>query len=555
MQRCRTTTARAAALLAAAPLVAALLAGCGGHESAPAALVTPVACAELASHTVPASAIGLPTGGASVTSAAVVTAAAGNYCQVLGKIAGATNAPNGGASATPDIRFQLNLPVGWNGKAVQMGGAGYNGVVVDATAPVPFAPASAPLAQGYATFGSDSGHAGSGASAEFALGEAAIANFGHEHLKKTRDVAVALIRLHYQKLPTRLYFAGASTGGREGMTAIQRYPADYDGVVASAPALNFTGVRLHGVKIGQAAYGTPGGHVSRAKQVLFRETVLAHCDADDGAADRIVANVPACRAKSAAILAALRCAGGADLGERCLSDAQLATVRAVADDLVLPYRLAHGVDRHQGYNILQGADFSSPLGLGSSATLLAPPTFDNGYLFAQGDGYVKYFVAKNAAFDTLHVDVNNPGALLPRLMELSATVGATNPDLDAFRARGGKLILMHGLADEAISPNATIAYYQGEVARYGQDSVDGFIRFYTVPGFGHGSGAFQPSWDALAALDQWVTAGVSPGTLTVTDTNAATRGRTRPLCRYPAYPRYLGSGGVDVAASFACVSN
>ncbi|WUR14311.1 tannase/feruloyl esterase family alpha/beta hydrolase [[Empedobacter] haloabium] len=546
---------RPATACAAAPLVAALLAGCGGHGSESAASVTPVACADLASRTVPASAIGLPTGGASVTSAAVVTAATGNYCQVLGKIAGATSAPNGGASATPDIRFQLNLPAGWNGKAVQMGGAGYNGVVVDATAPVPFAPASVPLAQGYATFGSDSGHTGSGASAEFALDEAAIANFGHEHLKKTRDAAVALMRLHYLKLPTRLYFAGASTGGREGMTAIQRYPADYDGVVASAPALNFTGVRLHGVKIGQAAYGTPGGYVSRAKQVLVRDTVMAHCDADDGLADRIVANVPACRAKSATILAALRCAGGADLGERCLSDAQLTTVRAVADDLVLPYRLAHGVERHQGYNILQGADFSGPLGLGGSGTLLVPPTFDNGYLFAQGDGYVKYFVAKNAAFDTLRFDINNPGALLARLVELSATVGATNPDLDAFRARGGKVILMHGLADEVISPNATIAYYQGEVARYGQDSVDGFMRFYTVPGFGHGTGTFLPAWDALAVLDQWVTAGTAPGTLSATDTSPATKGRARPLCRYPAYPRYLGSGSVDAAASFACVSN
>lgn len=555
MTLCRTTTAQAAALLAAAPLVAALLAACGGHESAPVAPLAPVACADLAGRTVPASAIGLPTGGASVTSAAVVTAATGNYCQVLGKIAGATSAPNGGASATPDIRFQLNLPVGWNGKAVQMGGAGYNGVVVDATAPVPFAPASVPLAQGYATFGSDSGHVGNGASAEFALDEGAIANFGHEHLKKTRDVAVALMRLHYLKLPTRLYFAGASTGGREGMTAIQRYPADYDGVVASAPALNFTGVRLHGVKIGQAAYGTPGGFVGRSKQVLIRDTVLAHCDADDGLADRIVANVPACRAKSAAILAALRCAGGADLGERCLSNAQLATVRAVADDLVLPYRLAHGVERHQGYNILQGTDFSGPLGLGSSATLLTPPTFDNGYLFAQGDGYVKYFVAKNAAFDTLRFDINNPGALLARLVELSATVGATNPDLDAFRARGGKAILMHGLADEVISPNATIAYYQGLVARYGQDSVDGFMRFYTVPGFGHGTGTFLPAWDALAVLDQWVTAGTAPGTLSATDTSPATKGRARPLCRYPAYPRYQGSGAVDVAASFACVSN
>lgn len=544
-----------------APLaLAALLAACGGNgsetptaataDAKSAGLERPSNCAGLAGQTVLAAAIGLPTAGATVTSATLVggTERSSTYCQVLGTIAPAATA----AAGTPDIRFQLNLPVTWNGKAVQMGGAGYNGTVVDATTAIPFAPGIAPLVQGYATYGSDSGHVGNVSSAEFALNDAAIENFGHAHIKKTHDTALALIARHYGHAATRSYFAGGSTGGREGMTAAQRYPQDYDGIIANAPALNFTGVRLHGVKVGQAAYGTPGGFVSRAKQLLITDKVMAACDRDDGVADRIVGDVAACRTKRAAIEAALRCASGADEGDGCLSDAQLATVRTIADDLVLPYPLAHGITRHQGYNILQGADFSNTMG--NLATPVAPPTVAaNGYLYSQGDGYLKYFVAQDAALDTLSFDLDHPGMLQQRLVDLSATVGATNPDLAAFRARGGKLIVLHGLADEVISPNATIAYYEAQVAQLGQAAVDSFVRFYTQPGFGHSVGTFSPSWDAMAALDSWVNTGVAPGTLIATDVTAATAGRTRPLCRYPEWPRYNGSGSANAAASFSCV--
>jgi pimeloyl-ACP methyl ester carboxylesterase len=556
-----------------AMLIGALIAACsGGDNAAPAAgqrmaqggivqggapeakkKPQPVACADMSGQSVPASSIGLPTGGASVTSAMVVTPAEGTpYCQVLGKIVAAVSAPAG----TPDIRFQLNLPVNWKGKAVQFGGAGYGGVVADATGAVPFAPGFVPLQQRFATYGSDTGHVGGVGSAEFALNEAAIANFGYEHLKKTHDAAFALIQLHYAEAPSRSYFAGGSTGGREGLTAIQRYPDDYDGVVVSAPAINFAGVRLHGVKVGQAAYGAPGGYLNQTKQALVHSTVLAHCDADDGLQDSIVGNVAACRTKSAAILAALRCVGGADLGDSCLSDAQLNTVHAIADDLLLPYQLAHGVNRHHGYNILQGANFAPAPGLGSSPVLGSPPNaLANGYLFAQGDGYIKYFITKNAAFNSINFDIANPGAYQQRLVDMSGIVGATNPDLDAFRGHGGKLIVLHGLADEVISPNATIAYYQAHVAKMGQHNVNKFMRFYTVPGLGHSVGTFVPSWNAVDILDDWVSKGEDPETLKGVDVNAATAGRSRPLCRYPEFPRYKGHGDVSKASSYQCVTS
>lgn len=535
---------------------ALLLAACGGSDNdndAPVAQAS--SCADMAGKTVPASAIGLPTGGATVTSSRVVGATEtgntnGEYCLVLGKISPAATA----AANTPDINFQLNLPANWNGKTVHMGGGGYNGTVVTGTAAVSFAPGSVPLAQGYATFGSDSGHVGNSGTADFALNEAAIDNFGYQHIKKTKDTATELVKLRYATSPQKSYFAGASTGGREGMTAAQRYPQDYDGIIANAPAINFSGVRLHGVKIGQAAYANSGaGFINPAKQRLILKTSVDTCDLDDGAADRIVSNVEACRARQNAILASLLCPSGGDQGDTCLSNAQVNTVRAIQEDLVLPYQLAYGVNRHQGYNILQGADFSMALGLGSSATLVNPPTFAaNGYLYSQGDNYLKYFIAKDPGFNSLAFNLNAPGATLPRLVDMSATVGAMNPDISGFRARGGKLIVLHGLADEVISPNPMIAYYNAQVAKDGKATVDGFLRFYTVPGFGHGSGAFVPSWDAMSALDGWVTQGAAPGTLVGADTNAATRGRTRPLCVYPAYPRYNGTGDINAAASYTC---
>lgn len=535
-----------------------ILGGCGGgndNNSTPAVAV--ISCAELAGKTVPAASIGLPTGGAKVTATASVKASdAGNtngdYCKVTGTISPDASVA---ATGTPDINFQINLPETWNGKTVHMGGGGYNGTVVTGTTAVSFAPGSVPLAQGYATFGSDSGHVGNSATADFALNEASLLNFGYQHLKKTRDTAFALINMRYAKFPDKSYFAGASTGGREGITVVERFPNDYDGVIANAPAIYFWGMRLIGIKIGQASYSAAGGFIPTAKLDLLRKTAIDTCDADDGAADRIISNVEACRVKQNAIITSLRCANGTDQGQSCLSDAQLNTARAISDDVVLPYQLAFGVNRYRGYNLFQGADFGHGLGMGSSAAAVSPPTVAaNGYLYTQGDNYLKYLITKNPNLNSLAFDINNPGAFQQRLVDSSDVVGAMNPDTSAFRARGGKLIVLQGLADDAVSPNGTIAYYQDQIARYGQSTVSSFFRLYTVPGFGHGIGEFVPSWDAMGALDKWVTQGAAPETLVGTDVNAATTGRSRPLCVYPAFPRYSGAGRIDAAASYSCAT-
>jgi hypothetical protein len=513
-------------------------------------------CVELAGATVPAAVIGLPSRGAEILGATVVSASApnnrdGEFCRIVGVIKAQLD-------TTPDIRFEVNLPSSWNGRALQMGGGGYNGVIVSGTEPAAFAPQAAPLSLGYATFGSDSGHVGNAGRADFAMNDEAVVNFGFAHLKKTHDVAMALIMMGYGRAPDKTYFAGGSTGGREAFTVVERFPNDYDGVIANAPAINFAGVRLMGVKVGQAAYAKPGGFLGVAQQKLVVNAAMRACDGLDGAVDGIVSDVEACREKEPEIIESLRCNNGQQGSQRdsCLSESQIATLETLRDGFTLPYSLAYGVTRYYGYNVFQGVDFSSGLGLGDSSTVELPLRFDqNGYLFAQADGYMKYFVSHDLRFDTLGFDVDNPGRYKQRLIDLSEIVGAMNPDFSAFIAHGGKLITMHGLSDEVISPNQTIAFYKGLVARYGQETVDSFMRLYMVPGFQHGNGVFIPAWDELGALDRWVTQGIAPETLVGADIASATNGRTRPLCRYPDYPRYVGKGSLMTASSFRCASS
>jgi feruloyl esterase len=538
---------------AAIQIVGALL-WLAAHEACAAPKEAPLAmrCAEFAGAVLPPELIALPSAGVQIESAAMVSATApgnqqgGEYCRITGRIKGVK-------ATTPDIRFDLNLPRRWNGRALQIGGGGYNGVVVSGTGVMPFSPNRAPLAQGYATFGDDSGHVGDSSVAVFGLVDEAVTNFGFAHLKKTHDAALALIARAYGRPPQRMYFAGGSTGGREGYTVMQRFPDDYDGVIANSPALNFSGVRLLGVKLGQAEYSTPGGFIPPLLLEHVYQRSLAACDALDGAADGIVSDVAACREREAQIIDSLRCAGRAPSHDDCLTDTQLSTLLVMRDGLSLPYRLAWDVNGYSGYNIFQGTHLSGLLGLAHQAERLPVPTFfANGYLFAQGDGYIRYFVARDAGFDSLRFDPQHPGKYRAQLVALSQTIGAMNPDLSRYIARGGKLITLQGLADEVISPNQTIRYYDTLVDRFGIDQVNNFMRLYMVPGFQHGSGVFIPSVDLLGALDNWVTRGASPETLTATDIAAATNGRSRPLCRYPLFPRYVGKGNVNLASSFIC---
>ncbi|WP_367190558.1 tannase/feruloyl esterase family alpha/beta hydrolase [Burkholderia sp. Ed8] len=536
------------------------ISGCGGNESSGGASASspppPSAaaqCAALNGLAIPASSIAEPTGGATITSATLVEAA-GEYCQVNGAIAPVD-------PAAPSIRFQVNLPTHWNRKALHYGGGGFDGTLITGVDALDMAPTGTPtpLADGYATFGDDSGHQSTSITdGKFAANDESLANYGGLSLKKTHDVAMALIRKRYASAPGKTYFFGSSTGGRDGLSEAQRWPADYDGIVVNRPALNYTGLRLSNVVLGRALYLNNGaGWLDVAKTVLLQNAVMSACDALDGVADGIVSNVAACKAQSATVLASVRCPNGADSGDTCLSDAQIATIQTIAAPLQLPYPLANGVTQYAGYNILAGSVFAGPYttrDLGESKVPANPAGKKDANQWVTGDQWVKYFVTRVPTFDSLTFDPVNPGAYQSRVQALSALTDATSTDLSAYVAKGGKLIMTHGLADEIVSTDSSTDYYAGLVQRFGQGTVDGFVRFYLMPGVGHGTGPFHPAIDSLSALDEWVESGKAPETLTMSDLNAATLGRTRPLCRYPLWPKYIG-GDVRAAASFQCTSS
>lgn len=547
--------------LAIAALVAVSACGTTGQPPAvPTQAALEHSCPALAGRQVPAQSIGLPSGAATVSQATLV-AAAGDlpaYCQVLGSIAART------AVADP-IRFQLNLPMRWNGKAVMYGGGGFNGTLTTGTTALRDAAAGQPLplASGYATFGTDSGHDATAYNAtdpgRFALNDEMFENFAHASYKKVKDVAHVLMRGFYQRPPARQYFYGGSEGGREGLMLAQRYPADFDGIVSAVPVIQWTGLFNGFLAFTQPQFA--GGALNAAKVRRVADAVNSACDALDGLADGVVNNYLACPQRFS--LDSLRCPGGADTGDTCLSDPQLATLKAAYGPIQMPFALAHGLTRYPG-RLFGGEIQIGGEGIGrwvSSGQVPAVPTprasDARGVIY--GSSYARYVIARDAGFDVRSFDANR---FAPRILEVSQLMDATDPDLSAFLRRGGKLIVRENAGDMAQSAMAGIEYYQSVVARMGQAEVDRFMRLYVSPASNHAGGAASLTTgeevpthhDMLATLDRWVE-GTPPADALVQVRNAPAAPHaliaSRPLCRYPHHPQYVG-GDARSAASYRC---
>jgi len=556
-----------AALLLVLPLAAS---GASPGKAALPAAGAALTCAQLVGQVIPASAIGLPTSGGVVAAAAVVAAsgtgatAVPEHCLVAGRIAPVDR-------AAPDIHFRLALPTVWNSKLVMFGGGGFDGSVPNVLGPVPAAPTDqpAPLARGYATFASDSGHqAGALGSRDnaFGLNDEAVRNFGGDALKKTRDAAVFLIKARYAVDRIRqAYFAGGSTGGREALASITRWPQDWDGAIAWYPAWNDAAAILHGQRVNRAL-ARPGAYPNTPKRQLILAAAVAACDGLDGVMDGLISNQDRCNASFNPATALyngrpLRCEGGVDTGDTCLSDAQIAALNVMNTDSRFNFLLASGETQYPGSNVW-GADLGITsntaavqpivtfLALGTSAPTLPMPA-SAPYISVFLDQWIKYSVTRDPGYDTLSVDPENPGAWAGRISELSTQLD-TAVDLDAFAARGGKLLLAHGLSDVLVSSRATAQYYQRLQSRMKPSEVDKFVRYYEVAGYGHAvSSTFNAAWDSLTALEHWVEKHTAPAHQVVMDT-VGVPGRTRPLCDYPKWPRYSGTGDVNLAASFTC---
>ncbi len=483
------------------------------------------------------------------TPAARISPETPQFCRVLGHI-------DPTDPKAPPIRFQLNLPLRWNGRTVQYGGGGFNGTVITGLGLPPAAPfdGASPLARGFVTYGTDSGHETKPGEPPqlFAANDEAFVNFAHASYKKVRDVAVMLTERAYGAKPERMYYVGSSEGGREGLTMAQRYPGDFDGIFARVPVINWVGLQHAGTRAGLATMGD--GWIRPAQVKLVHDAVLAACDAQDGVADALVQDAVGCKARFDP--AKLLCAGGTS-GDQCLSEAQLAAIRTLHAPYKFSFALANGITEYPGWGVSGEATKSyGPTGgwsawwLGSAPPAL-PPQPNNGIAWIYGAGGIAHIFARDPGFD---IRKYRPEDFADRVREVSSLMDFTNPDLDAFKTRGGKLVMLENMADYAQSPYAGIGYFREVQKRMGEAAVADFMRLYVAPGVDHVGSGGPANVDMLQVLVDWVENGRAPGDLVLLEQQPAlpvTVDRALPLCQWPAWPHYK-AGDPKNAASFVC---
>lgn len=476
-------------------------------------------CASLAALTLPNTAITVaeevsgsfsPGGGDAITGLP-------RFCRVAGR-------------STPAVQFEVWLPLDdWNSKFQGVGnGANAGSIGYGAMAEA--------LRRGYATAGTDTGHSTSNArDARWAVGHPELVeDFGHRAIHITAEHAKRVIAEFYGAGPRYSYFLACSTGGRQGLMEAQRFPADYDGIVAGAPAANWTRFEAGGhLWVVSALNKDPESYIPASKLPALQEAVHATCDADDGVLDGVLNDPRTCRFDPAV----LTCARGRD-DDRCLTPKQ---VRAVQDIWAGAANSAGLV--YPGY--MPGAEAA-----GGWATYMTGTGPLTGSHWVQAENVFKYMVFENPAWDFRTFDFDEDLAFA--LEKLSATMDAFDPDLTAFRERGGKLILYHGWNDPSISPLNTVDYYE-QVDSVAAGEADSFARLFMVPGMLHCSGGPGPSrFDMLSAIERWVEEGQAPDRIIASRVTDGRTDRTRPLCPYPRRAIYLGSGSTDEEASFEC---
>ena len=503
------------------------------------------ACTALGTLTIDKKELFLPTNGASVTSAKLVpasgsgTEAVGEYCSVTVDVRPVD-------PSAPPIEVSVALPTQWNKKAMHFQCGGWCGTLVQGAGKVVgMSDLASPVARGYAGFGSDGGHKSHGLDGSFGMNDEALENFVGDQLRKTRDTAVYLMKVRYGQGPVRTYSSGGSGGGREAMYTADRWPELYDGVIAYYPVWA-AGPAFYGWHTLGVAMSAPGAWSNPAKQALISRSVIASCDALDGAVDGLVSNVKACNYDPAV----LRCENGADLGNTCLSDVQLQALRVggFTTPLTLPYPMANGLDKTVAYNVLNAGTVPSMGAVPPGMPLSFAMPF--GYMLTEP--LVRNWILRDASFDPLQFSFTGNGYIQQRMKYISSRMDV-NPDISPFIKKGGKLIIVHGSVDPLQSADWSDEYMKRATAAMGESAVKSSIRYYRVPGYAHGEGgAFTVSVDTLTALEQWVEGGAAPTGLVAKDINTATLGRTRPMCEYTTWPKYNGSGDINAASSFTC---
>ena len=423
-----------------------------------------------------------------------------------------------------DIKIEVWLPeAGWNGKYQGVGNPGWAGAIN-------YPDLMRALERGYAAASTDTGH--SGANGTFALGHAEkLVDFGYRSEHEMTLKAKALITAYYGNAPKLSYFVGCSSGGRQAFMEAQRFPDDYDGIVAGAPTNNWTNMMFARIWIAQATLNDPASYIPPAKYPVLHKAALDACDALDGVQDGVIDDPTRCHFDPKAI----QCKDGD--GPNCLTSAQVEAARKI----YTPAKNAR-----TGQEIFPAMEPGSEL---VWATLAGGPK-----PIALADDHFKYVVFQdpNWDFKTLNFD----GDIDKAQKFDDGILSATNPDLKPFLSHGGKLIHYHGWTDQQVMPLNSINYY-AKVAKGlgGIDKTMDSYRLFMVGGMNHcGGGVGVNTFDMVGALDQWAANGKAPDRILASHSSGGKVDRTRPLCPYPQKAQYTGSGSTDDAANFVCVA-
>jgi hypothetical protein len=466
--------------------------------------------------------------------AARTVAAEGNtpqHCRVSGTL-------------SPEVAFEVSLPSAWNGRLYMIGNGGHAGEALDNAGRV--AQVRQGLENGFAVAQTNTGHyASKEPSASFVLSNPQKAlDYAYRAVHVTAVTAKEIANRHYARPVSKAYWNSCSNGGRQGLLEAQRYPADFDGIVANAPWVDQTGFTIGAIWNQQAFAQT---HVSADKLALVADAAMKKCDAVDGLRDGLIDDPRQCSFEVARDVAI--CANGGASAGACLTPAEAAAVQKVYDG-----PQAGGKTIFPGFEVGSEAVLPRPNGGSGSGWigLIAPAEAGGGAAdFGLAEGTMKYLVfdPPRADWDFRTFDFSRDPPLLERWGKLA---NAKETNLRDFRARGGKLMITYGWADSILQPQMGVDYYEKAAAANGRGSTD-FMRLFMVPGMAHCGGGVGPDqYDAVTAVIDWVEKGVAPDSLVAKKIVNGQVTRSRPLCPYPQVARYRGQGSTDDAANFEC---
>jgi feruloyl esterase len=440
------------------------------------------------------------------------------HCRVTGQI-------------LPEIRFEVTLPGNWNKRFLMLGNGGYAGSL-------DLRGLQNGAGMGYATAATDTGHdAAVEPSGTFAQNRQKLYDYAFRSLHTTAEAAKRIVVAYYGTAPSKSFFQGCSTGGRQGLILAQRFPADFDGIVAGAPVLNFTGTMLRFLATMRALAKAP---VPYAKLALIASRVYEKCDARDGVKDGIIDDPRRCDFSPARDLPRCSAADQPD----CFTAAQIGALEKIYGPVLSEGRIVA-----PGWPV--GVEATGPSGRSGWDQWIVRetpgPTISAGF----AESFFKYlaFPAKDPAGDAAAFDFDRDAK---RLAWIHSILDATDPDLSAFRSRRGKLIMSFGWADQALNPLEAVNYYETVQKTMGPGVPD-FFRFFLVPGMFHcGGGPGCSTFDMLGPLVEWVEHAKAPDRVLSSKIEGGKTVRTRPLCPYPQAAKYKGTGSTDDAANFVC---